>query len=201
MKPRSRCIEGRGETVRGRPVCQRRRVRSRADLLRETFTRLVGDERQAVFAREAHGRGEQVQTEDQPAPRVAASTGPKGCGFGGVTCPVARKRVMSSNVPANQNPPSPLEVVDVPACGPSRTSTLAPSRGLNVVSYTMPLMKSSPLGGGAWDRAVVAVAVGVLAVGPAGPPSRLPSPQPAIPWASNRSAIPTEPRRGDGASQ
>ena len=82
----------------------------------------------------------------------------------------------------------------MPACGPSRTSTLAPSRGLSAVSYTMPLMRSPPLGGGA-------AGLGVVAVGPTGPPSRLPSPQPAIPWASTRSTIPPnlliDPSRGN----
>ena len=38
-------------------------------------------------------------------------------------------------------------LVDRPACGPSTTSTLAPARGLNAVSYTVPLI-NRPLGDG-----------------------------------------------------
>src|SRR6185436_2753482 len=61
---------------------------------------------------------------------------------------VARNRVASSNVPDKEKLPFASAVVDIPASGPSTTSTRAPSRCLNAVSDTLPLTNPSGLEGG-----------------------------------------------------
>jgi hypothetical protein len=80
---------------------------------------------------------------------------------------------MSSNVPLNEKTPIALAVADVPACGPSRTSTLAPATGLNALSYTTPF-NWIPVGCGTGEGA---------------DGEREPL-QPASPWASIKTTIP-----------
>ena len=87
---------------------------------------------------------------------------------------------MSSEVPANEKLPCASEVADLPVCGPSRSSTLAPLSGLSAVSDTVPAIDSPIAGAGVLG----AVGGGVADTG------ERESPHPARPWTSIRTTIP-----------
>src|SRR5215203_4266023 len=55
---------------------------------------------------------------------------------------LARTRVVSSTFPVNENLPAASEVAEIPACGPSSSSTLAPASGLSALSETVPAINS-----------------------------------------------------------